>query len=236
MKKKITAIALVICLMAVAIVGGSLAYFTDNDSATNVFTTGNVDIDLNEVFDPENAKLLPGIDVQKEVKVTNVGSENAFVRVHIAIPSMLDSGSEDEPQFAAYNNTLHFNMSSASTADGLWNWNKSADGANYPENGGNWNMYQETVDGVLYNVYVVTYETALANGQQTAENAIYKVYFDTKVTNELVTEILDELGEIKILVVAEGAQVAGFEGKAYEALNTQFGVPGTYNPFVVPAP
>ena len=232
MKKKILALCLVVALAATAVVGGTLAYFTDTDDATNVFTTGNVDIELNEVFDEENAKLMPGIDIQKEIKVTNVGSENAFVRVHIAFPSMLDSGSEDEPQFAAYNNTLHWNFALASTADGLWNWNADADGAGYPGNGGTWNMYQQEVDGILYNVYVVTYETALAENAQTADNAIYKVYLDTKVTNEQMAEITKELGaNPKILVVAEGAQEAGFEGKPYEALNTQFGVPGTYNPW-----
>lgn len=48
MKKKITAIALVVCLVAVAIVGGSLAYFTDTKNETNTFTVGNVKIDLIE--------------------------------------------------------------------------------------------------------------------------------------------------------------------------------------------
>lgn len=231
MKKKMVTICLVVALVLTAVAGGSLAYFTDKEAAENVFTTGNVDITLDEVFNEDNAKLLPGIDVTKEVKVTNVGSEDSFVRVHIAVPSMLDSGSEDQPQFAAYNNTLHFNFSKASVADGQWNWNKEADGANYPENGGNWNMYQQKVDGVLYNVYVVTYETALKNNEQTAENAIYKVFLDTKVTNKQLADIVKELGTIKVLVVAEGGQVAGFEGKPYEALNTQFGVPGTYNPW-----
>ena len=48
MKKKITAIALVVCLVAVAVVGGSLAYFIDEEEATNTFTVGNVDITLTE--------------------------------------------------------------------------------------------------------------------------------------------------------------------------------------------
>ena len=48
MKKKITAIFLCVALLAIAIVGASLAYFTDTDSATNTFTVGNVKIDLIE--------------------------------------------------------------------------------------------------------------------------------------------------------------------------------------------
>ena len=48
MKKKITAIFLCVALAAIAVVGASLAYFTDTKSATNTFTVGNVKIDLIE--------------------------------------------------------------------------------------------------------------------------------------------------------------------------------------------
>ena len=48
MKKKIVAICLCLALAAVAVVGASLAYFTDTKSATNTFTVGNVKIDLIE--------------------------------------------------------------------------------------------------------------------------------------------------------------------------------------------
>ena len=242
MKKKLVTGALLCAFGAVAVTGGTLAYFTDKDQAENVFTTGNVDIALEEVFDADNAKLIPGIDIQKEVDVRNAGSEEAYVRIHLAVPSMLDSGSEDQPQFAAYNNTLHWNFSKAAVADGLWNWhNENVNGASlpgWPGNGGAWNMYQQTIDGVLYNVYVATYETALPGATisdvasaTTAEPAIHKVYLDKAVTNEMMAEITKQLGpNPKVLVVAEGGQVAGFNN-AYDALNTQFGVPGTYNPW-----
>ena len=48
MKKKITALCLCVALLAVAVVGASLAYFTDTKSATNTFTVGNVKIKLLE--------------------------------------------------------------------------------------------------------------------------------------------------------------------------------------------
>lgn len=231
MKKKILSLCLVLGLAATAIVGGTLAYFTDTDDATNVFTTGDVDIELEETFDPDNAKLMPGIDIEKKVNVQNVGSEDAYVRVHIAIPSMLDSGSEDQPQYAAYKNTLHWNFTNDSLAEGQWSWNADKDGANYPGNGGNWNMYQQTIGNIPYNVYVATYETALAKDALTSTDAIYKVYLDKKVTNKQMTEITNVLGvNPQILVVAEGGQTAGFDN-AYDALNTQFGTPGSYNPW-----
>lgn len=230
MKKKLIALCLIVVLAAVAVVGGSLAYFTDKDQETNVFTTGKIDIDLIEQF-PEN-KLMPGLDVQKEITVKNEGTEDTYVRIHFAVPAILDSGSEDLPQFAAYNNTLHWNFSSESLEDGKWNWNADKDGANYPGNGGNWNMYQTTVaheiDGktynVVYNVYVATFETALEPTEVTAPPAVNKVYLDTSVTQEQMDTILAELGEIRVLVFAEGGQTATFND-AYTALNTQFGDP-----------
>ena len=48
MKKKLTALCLCVALLAVAVVGASLAYFTDTKSATNTFTVGNVKIELLE--------------------------------------------------------------------------------------------------------------------------------------------------------------------------------------------
>ena len=71
MKKKITAIALVVCLVAVAIVGGSLAYFTDEEKATNTFTVGNVDITLTEPkWVEEKATLIPGREIAKDPTIT----------------------------------------------------------------------------------------------------------------------------------------------------------------------
>ena len=81
MKKKITAIALVVCLVAVAIVGGSLAYFTDTTEAkVNQFTVGNVDIDLTEPAWKGDATLMPGVSFEKDPTIT-VGekSQDAYV-------------------------------------------------------------------------------------------------------------------------------------------------------------
>lgn len=228
MKKKILAMCLCVAMLAIAIVGGTLAYFTDTDTETNVFTTGDVAIDLIEVFDAENAKLLPGIDIQKEVTIENTGSESAYVRVHVAFPAILDNGT---PELAAYKNTLHWNFTKESVQEGQWSQLQNKDqvgpNANYPNwpgNGGTYNTYTTEVDGIPYNVYVITYETALAAGATTETPAINKVYLDAAVTNEQMTGIIDELSEIKVLVFAEGGQEAGFTD-AYTALNTQFGDP-----------
>lgn len=48
MKKKILAIVLCVAMLAIAIVGGTMAYFTDTDADVNTFVAGNVKIKQNE--------------------------------------------------------------------------------------------------------------------------------------------------------------------------------------------
>ena len=68
MKKKITAIFLCVALVAIAVVGASLAYFTDTKSATNTFTVGNVKIDLLESsLHRENAGIANGATSDSEL-------------------------------------------------------------------------------------------------------------------------------------------------------------------------
>ena len=231
MKKKILTLCLVVALAATAVIGGTLAYFSDTDAQKNTFTTGNVAIDLWEDFgdndDTGIEELIPATGsaqagtlkngIEKEVYVDNTGSEDAYVRVHIAIPSILDDGAET---FDAGKNVLHFNYSPESVADGKWNWSDSVNGTT----GSNWNYYTTTIGGVSYTVYVVTYETKLEKGDSTVD-AMEQVYLDSKVTNEDITKIKETLGENwYIYVAAEGTQAEGF-ADAYEALNTAFGNP-----------
>jgi len=233
MKKKLTAIFLCVALVAIAVVGASLAYFTDTDKADNVFTTGKVDISIKENFE-QNSKLLPatgsaqngtlenGVDKEVAVKV-EADSEDTYVRVHIAIPSILDDGAST---FDAKNNVLHFNYDKNSIGEGKWDWSKTT-GAPYE---GDWNYYETTIDGIKYNVYVVTYGTALKAGETTPEYAMHQVYLDSKVTSADMEKLVDALGaNWEIKVIAEGCQAAGFDD-AYAALNASFGVPGTYTP------
>ena len=79
MKKKITAIFLCVALVAIAVVGASLAYFTDTKSATNTFTVGNVKIDLLESsLHRENAGIANGVTSDSELwsDVAKEGSGN----------------------------------------------------------------------------------------------------------------------------------------------------------------
>lgn len=249
MKKKIVSLALAVCLIAIAAVG-TLAYFTDTDAKTNTFTTGKVDITLNETFTQES-KLLPGKNIEKVVNVTN-NEEDAYVRLHIAFPAdTIYYGANDGVQ--EYNNLVHFNQKYASLAAGEWNWTPTSDGVGgnypgYPGNGTNYNTYTTTIGNVEYRVFVVTYMTKLAKGEKTATDAMFNVYLDkyadttdgvnyTAPANKAdggyrTAAMSSNLNNYKILIVAEGCQAEGFSDP-YTALNTSFGTPSsTNNPWV----
>lgn len=88
MKKKLTAVALVVCMLAIMLVGASLAYFTDKDEATNVFTVGNVDITLTEpnwtsTGSQDAPEVYPGERLDKDPTVENVGANPCFVRIKV---------------------------------------------------------------------------------------------------------------------------------------------------------
>ena len=116
MKKKILSLAMIVCMLSIAIVGGTLAYFTDTDSALNTFTVGDVQIDLTEaavkddgygnlIEDTEAArkdvgtadedkydygKLYPGQSIFKDPTIQNLGSEKAYVAAKVTVKSAGD--------------------------------------------------------------------------------------------------------------------------------------------------
>ena len=232
MKKKIFAIAIVMCLAIVAIAGASLAYFTDTDDATNIFTSGKVDITLNEEFDEENAQLVPGVDIQKNVTISlSDDSVESYVWYTYAIPAVVDDANNH-----AFNNIIHVNHAGR-------NWLGYQNNQKYwiegqteatPEDQcwiiDNKVIEQKEIYGVLYNVYVVLYNGTLEAGEETTIG-MTKVYCDTKVDFDNETgkytikgqDIGFDLNNVKIIVTAYGIQAATFETvqDAYAAYNAQ---------------
>lgn len=94
MKKKITAVALVVALLAVGIIGGTLAYFTDTDDATNTFTMGNVGITLTEPsYQGEEGVLhvYPGQTIDKDPTIAvDEGSEDCWLIATVTISNKSD--------------------------------------------------------------------------------------------------------------------------------------------------
>lgn len=82
-KKSILMAAIAVMLVAVLVVGGTLAYFTDkSDAKVNTFTMGNVGIDLTETAWDADADhtLVPGKFYDKNPTITvDANSQDAYV-------------------------------------------------------------------------------------------------------------------------------------------------------------
>lgn len=240
MKKRIITICLALAILASLAAGASLAFFTDTDNATNTFTTGKVDIKLYETFDPDNAKLLPGANVNKDVYIElEDGSEDAYVWYEWLIPSALDSTDNS----TGLNNILHVN-SAGSTWDmyreesKYWaddqkealplekTWDHDPEEELNLGVGSQGFIGKETVDGVEYNVYLALYHGKLSTGEKTTIG-MTNVYLDKKVDTDGNSftvngkSVWDVNTQIKIIVRAYGIQAKGFDNvyDAYKAYN-----------------
>ena len=238
MKKKILALSVCVVMLAVAIVGGTLAYFTDTDAEVNTFTVGGVKIDLIEQQSSEDGKtfvpyvnegkvLMPIVGsaqsdkkdngqpaaenyIDKIVTIKNTGKSAAYVRAYFAIPSALDDGYDT---FNAGANILHFNFGNkdGNTTFGVqWNWKND---------GTHWNYFNTTIGGVAYNVYYADYNQVLAAGA-TTEQFVSGVYLDSHVdmkNGEYIdtrfpnADLSILKGDVKCPVFAVAVQAEGFD-------------------------
>lgn len=246
MKKKILSLCLVTALAATAIVGGTMAYFTDTDAETNVFVTGKVDIDLEENFTQES-KLLPGKENAKEKEVwieLEDGSEDSYVWYTWKIPAVLDSTDGT----TGTNNIVHVNSYGRTwdtyrDNDKYWiegqtaalpleqTWDHDPDVEMSTLGGPQGFIGTETIEGIKYNVYLVLYHGKLSNdegGQTKTTIAMSQVYMDAGVDTKTVegnTVYVDKNGNeinfdftknINIIVNAYAIQAEGF-ADVYEA-------------------
>lgn len=93
LKKNVTAAAVIACIAAVGI-GSSMAYMTEKEEVTNVFTVGDLDIGLDEPeWDPDDGdgvNMYPGYTVYKNPTIKNItsdekGEEPCYARVLVHI-------------------------------------------------------------------------------------------------------------------------------------------------------
>lgn len=108
MKKKILLAAAVVICLTIA-VSGTLAYFTFEDTAHNVITSGGVSIEVVEkTKSTDGAELedfpkegitgvMPGTEVSKIVSVRNTGNSEAWVRVKVDATITPAEGEEKLP-------------------------------------------------------------------------------------------------------------------------------------------
>ena len=180
MKKKIIVVSAIVALVAIALVGSSLAFFRDADEKKNVFVFGSVDIEQHEKDRDgndfvDNSILMPVIDTtlgtdsesattrdadgmptdenfrDKIVTVENVGSEDAYVRTYIAVPKALDDAGIIKRDIKAGTDWTAVSADPVAVI---------------------------TKDGIEYNVYAYYYNAILPDGETTPAllNGVYLDY------------------------------------------------------------
>ena len=202
-KKTILVAAIAVMLVAALVVGGTLAYFTDKDDATNTFTVGNVSINLIEqqrkldadgnktteleafkqdqhlypiVGSAQGAKDTLGMPIAKNYvdKMVTI-KNNGSEKAYIRAYFAIPSALDDGYEtFNAGLNVLHFNFGNT-VENGVVT---STEGKEWQwTHDSKWNYFETTIDGIKYNVYYADYYQALDAGA-TTEQLVQGVYLD----------------------------------------------------------
>lgn len=229
-KKKLLALALIIGLLSIAIVGGSLAWFTAADTVENVYTIGSIGVQQLEKGKDgttdfqQNQTLLPVLSdtnveqdpnfIYKRITVENTDANAAYVRTWIAIPSQLEGYLCLRTQGIGWTE-----MPAHPTGE---------------------------VDGISYTAHCYVYAPALEPGTSTTE-VLTGVYLDPSVdlqSNskgnlefckfengsfqfsgfEIARQDGTVLNTVQVLAATQAVQAANFTD-AQSALNTGFGEP-----------
>ena len=236
-KKLLLGLSFVGVAAAAASLATTLAAFNSSDSAVNVMTAGNVQIKLVEQQrNEEGDALVPfkqgkaitplvgsaqgekdkfGMPVaanyqDKIISVENTGANEAYVRVLMAVPAVLDDADASKsPLHVNYGNRVDFTGTGAyNTGEGwktTWRWDySSVDTAAIQ------------INGETYNVYCYTYKDALATGAKTSA-AIAGVYLDSAVNYENGAYVMGKRtltrfnGVVTLPVIAQAVQTDGFK-------------------------
>lgn len=119
-----------ICLSIAAY--GTAAYFTHEDTVTNVIAAGNVKIRLQEWRIPEDGgepvpfadaiDVMPGTEVSKIVSVRNVGRQEAWIRIFVDKSIVLAQGVDGDADTSLI--TVDLNRAYWTEKDGCYYYNQ----------------------------------------------------------------------------------------------------------------
>ena len=203
-KKTVLVAAIAVMLVAALVVGGTLAYFTDKDDATNTFTVGNVKINLIEqqrkldngnktteleafkqgqrlypiVGSAQGEKDALGMPIAKNYVDKMVTIQNTgSEKAYIRAYFAIPSALDDGKEtFNAGLNVLHFNYGNKVAENGAITSTYDNEWQ-WKHDGNKWNYFETTIDGIKYNVYYADYYQAL-DAHATTEQFVQGVYLD----------------------------------------------------------
>ena len=182
-KRKIIACAMVaLCLSLVGY--GTHAYYTHDDIARNVITTGNIKIDLQEFMLNQDGELvpfedqtnvMPGMEVSKIVQIENTGDNEAYIRVSVDKAITLANGDSENVDLSLV--TYDVNTTDWTEKDGYYYYNKALNPG-------------ETTSALFTKVI---FAKNMGNEYQNSEAVVTVRAYATQVVNNGET-VLDALG------------------------------------------
>ena len=200
MKKKILVACLCVALAVLTIAGTTLAYLTSQETVTNTFTVGKVEIKLDEAkanadgtlvpnadrVKENSYKLIPGHTYNKDPMVTVLkGSESAYIKMTVTFTKAAEldaifapTGADLTSIFNGYDST---------------NW-----------------IYKGNTEDTTANTrtYEFWYKEAVA--APTADVALDALFDQIKAPDSLTNSDLNNLKDLKITVNAYAIQADGF--------------------------
>lgn len=236
MKKKILAIVLCVAMLAIAIVGGTMAYFTDTDSATNTMTMGNIAIEQTEWQRGENEEgFVPFVQDKLMMPAVYENGSASLTKVYFNDESSLNIAngqawcgmwSESAQQYNAVDkivvvqntgkNDVYYRTLIAIEApgggyNGSWDQDPTKSDLVFNYNDNNrftWNYIGDiTVDNVTYNLHEALYTEKLAP-QEMSRPSLLQLMFTKATTQEDVEAYGDTLD---VLCVTQAVQTEGFQ-------------------------
>ena len=212
MKTKSKILLLTLCAVALvaASVLGTLAYLTSQDTVTNTFTVGKVQIKLDEAKVGEDGKaltgndaarvkansykLLPGHEYDKDPMVTVLaGSEASYVRMLVTVTfgkTLTDEklATDLDNIFTGYDAAKWIRNAKQVTTDGEGDAAKTVITYEY--------RYNATIDGIV--------------PATTTDSALPALFTGIQVPGDWTNDDLAALGGIQIDIVAQAIQAYGF--------------------------
>lgn len=184
MKRKIMAIAT--SLLTIGLIFGAYhtsAYYTAEERAHNVITSGDIDIDLVEMMESEDGSIvpfenqegvMPGVAVSKIVTVKNIGGQPAFIRIRLDQLITLADGTESDIDSSLV--SCNLNTENWTEKDGYYYYNDILNPSEETEP-----LFTEvTLSGKMGNIYqsskfeliVYAQATQVANNGENALDAL----------------------------------------------------------------
>lgn len=240
--KKRKSLSLLIVLAAILVVGVTYAYFTDAEEVTNVFTVGDLEIDLEEPsWTPEQGEEVPpGRVIEKDPTVEAVKGDS-YMRMIVSYIDMTGSDVSTDPDYnkdygavitdpariALIEKTIYHDIDGVLTTSGKYyldtlglsgmiNLNNLLT-ANSVDQTFNKEDFTKDAARSSAGINYYNYNTVLAKGDKAT------IFTHIIVPSEWNQDELKILGSYGIVIKAEAIQVEGFANaaEAYTALDAQ---------------